>query len=47
MLSLISSIYHPLGLVSPFVPEGRKIIQMLCLSQLTWDDPVDEDIQQK
>ena len=34
MLSMVSSIYDPLGLVSPFVQEGRKIIQMLCLNQL-------------
>ena len=47
MLSMVSSIHDPLGLVSPFVLEGRQIIQMLCLSQLTWDDPVNEDIQQK
>ena len=47
MLSMVSSIYDPLGLVSPFVLEGREIIQMLRLNQLAWDDPVDEDIQQK
>ena len=47
MLSMVSSIYDPLGLVSPFVLEGRQIIQMFCLNQLAWDDPVDEDIQQK
>ena len=47
MLSMVSSIYDPLGLVSPFVLEGRQIIQTLCLNQLAWDDPVDEDIQQK
>ena len=27
--------------------EGRQITQMLCLSQLAWDNPVDEGIQQK
>ena len=47
MLSMVSSIYDPLGLLSPFVLEGRQIIQMLCLSQLAWDNPVDEDVQQK
>ena len=46
-LSMVSSIYDPLGLVSPFVLEGRQIIQMLRLSKLAWDDPGDEDIQQK
>ena len=47
MILMVSSIYDPLGLVSPFVLEGRQITQMLCLNQLVWDDPVDEDIQQK
>ena len=47
MLSMVSSIYDSLGLVSPFVLEGRQIIQMLCLNQFAWNNPVDEDIQQK
>ena len=47
MLSMVSSIYDPLGLVSPFLSEGRCIIQMLCHNQSAWDDPVDEDIQEK
>ena len=47
MLSIASSIYDPLGLFSPFVLEGRQIIQMFCLNQLAWDNPVGEDIQQK
>ena len=34
MLSMVSSIYDPLGLVSPFVLERRQIIQVLCLNQL-------------
>ena len=45
MLSMVSSIYDPLGLVSPFVQEGRKIIQMLCLNQLAWVHQIDKDIQ--
>ena len=47
MLSMVSSICDLLGLVSPFVLQRRQIIQMLCLNQLAWDDPVDEDINQK
>ena len=47
MLSMMSSIYDPLRLVTPFVLEGRQIIQMTCLNQLAWDDPVDEGIQKK
>ena len=44
---MVSSIFDPFGLVSPFLLEGRRIIQILCHNQLAWDDPVDEDIQEK
>ena len=47
MLSIVSSIYEPLGLVSPFSLEGRRIIQMLRHSQSAWDDPLHEGIQEK
>ena len=47
MLSMVSSIYDPLGLVSPFVLGGRQIIHILSLSQLAWHDPVDRGIQEK
>ena len=32
ILSMVSSIYDPLGFVSPFVLEVRQIVQMLCLN---------------
>ena len=46
MLSMVSSIYDPLGLVSPFILEGRQIVQKLCFSKLNWDEPVNEDVKQ-
>ena len=42
MLSTISSVYDPLGLASPFLLKGRKLLQSLCNSKLDWDDPVDD-----
>ena len=47
MLSVVSSIYDPLGLVSPFILEGRQIVQKLCFSKFNWDEPVNEDIKQQ
>ena len=44
---MMSSIYGPMGLVSPFLLESKRIIQMLCHNQSAWDDPVDEGIQEK
>ena len=41
-LSILSSIFDPLGLVSPFVLKGRKILQQLCEQIVKWDEPVDK-----
>ena len=43
MLSTISSIYDPLGLASPFLLKGKKLLQSLCSSKLIWDDEVADD----
>ena len=40
-LSMLSSIYDPLGLGVPFLLKGRLIIQQLCRDRLGWDEPVD------
>ena len=46
MLSVISSIYDPLGFAAPFVLEGRKILQSLCEQNVKWDVKVCNDVQQ-
>ena len=46
MLSVVSSIYDPLGLVSPFILEGRQIVFKVCFGKLNWDEPVNEDVKQ-
>ena len=47
MLSIISSIYDPLGFASPFVLEGRQLIQLLCNQTMQWDEVVDEELKIK
>ena len=42
VLSMLSSVYDPLGLASPFVLRARRIIQNLCCTKIGWDDPIDE-----
>ena len=37
MLSIISSIYDPLGFASPFKLEGRQLLQTLCSQNMQWD----------
>ena len=40
VLSTICSIYDPMGLASPFLLEGRKILQQLVKEKLDWDDQI-------
>ena len=42
ILSMLSSIYDPLGLASPFVLIARRIVQSLCQEKVGWDDPIPE-----
>jgi len=46
ILSAVSSIYDPLGLISPFILKGRLILQQLCALKLGWDEPIPPDIYQ-
>ena len=45
LLSMISSIYDPLGYAAPFVLEGRRILQLLCNKNVEWDETVQQDVQ--
>eukprot|EP00794_Sanderia_malayensis_P002302 gene2302-2651_t len=40
MLSLLSTVYDPCGFVSPFILQGRRIIQQTCRQEAGWDDPL-------
>lgn len=40
MLSIVGSIYDPLGLVSPFTLVAKLMIQNLCRLKSGWDDPI-------
>lgn len=47
VLSVLSSVYDPLGLVSPYVLKAKMIFQNLCKAKLGWDDPMsDTQIEQ-
>jgi hypothetical protein len=43
LLSMLSSIYDPLGLASPFILQARKVVQDLCRKGVGWDDPIPHD----
>ena len=43
ILSCTSSIYDPLGFISPVVLPAKKLLQDLARRQLGWDDDIEED----
>ncbi|XDV54607.1 hypothetical protein PO909_022856, partial [Leuciscus waleckii] len=44
ILSMVSSIYDPLGFVAPVVLSAKKILQDLCRRRLGWDDPLPSSV---
>lgn len=40
ILSLVSSVYDPLGFLAPVVLPAKKLFQDLCREKLAWDDPI-------
>ncbi|KAJ8388711.1 hypothetical protein AAFF_G00131200 [Aldrovandia affinis] len=44
ILSVIASLYDPLGFVAPFTLSGKCILQELCRRGIGWDDPLPEDL---
>ena len=45
MLSMISSIYDPLGFAAPFILEGRRILQGLCNQDIQWGSEVSSSVK--
>ena len=45
VLSTVSSIFDPLGLIAPFLLLGKKLLQELCRGNIKWDDPVPDEIR--
>ena len=45
ILSIVSSVYDPLGFISPYVLQAKMILQELCRKKLKWDDHIlDSDL---
>ena len=47
ILSTVSSIYDPLGLIAPFLLQGKRILQAICKDGARWDDPVPDHLQEQ
>lgn len=47
ILSTVSSVYDPLGFISPVVLVGKQILQQTCGENVDWDDPIPEELHMK
>lgn len=47
MLSTIGSVYDPIGIVAPYVVQGKLLLQELCRLKYDWDDELPHDIKLK
>lgn len=45
LLSTLSTVYDPLGWVSPFILRAKLLFQQLCKLKKTWDEPLPRDIE--
>ena len=45
ILSTVSSIFDPLGLVAPFLLPAEQLLQELCKDNKGWDDPIPDSIR--
>ena len=43
ILSILASLFDPLGLTSPVTVTAKITFQELCLEKLNWDDPLSKD----
>ena len=46
ILSVVSSIFDPLGFMNPFMLPAKRIIQELCRKKVMWDSPLSIDDEQ-
>ncbi|XP_054763530.2 uncharacterized protein LOC129270153 [Lytechinus pictus] len=47
ILSTVSSVYDPIGCVSPVILPAKQLLQVLCRSQLGWDEEIPLDMSKK
>ena len=47
MLSCLSAIYDPLGLINPLIVQGKLVLQQAMQSKISWDEEVSSLLQKK
>lgn len=43
----MSSVYDPLGFISPVILVGKQILQRTCGENIGWDDPIPDDLHMR
>jgi hypothetical protein len=43
LLSIVSSVYDPLGFTAPVILSAKILMQELCRSKLSWDEPIEAE----
>ncbi|XP_076810887.1 uncharacterized protein LOC143453439 [Clavelina lepadiformis] len=46
ILSMMSQVFDPMGYVQPFFLPIKRLMQRLCQMNMSWDDPVPEEMEQ-
>ncbi|KAL4008509.1 hypothetical protein ACER0C_002361 [Sarotherodon galilaeus] len=47
ILSVVSSVYDPLGMLAPVILNAKKILQNLCRKKIGWDDSLPDAVMQE
>ena len=47
LLSVVSSVYDPLGFAAPVILPAKAILQDLCRKRLEWDDPIPNEEKER
>ncbi|XP_057686666.1 uncharacterized protein LOC130912537 [Corythoichthys intestinalis] len=45
VLSMVASLYDPLGFIFPFVLTGKRVLQETCKQSIGWDDPLPSELE--
>ncbi|KAL0153126.1 hypothetical protein M9458_051582, partial [Cirrhinus mrigala] len=45
ILSVVASVYDPLGFLAPFIISGKKVLQEMCRKGIGWDEPLPTELR--
>lgn len=45
ILSIVASLYDPLGFLAPFILEGKRVLQEMCQKGIGWDDTLPTELK--